>query len=257
MPGRGACRLRTFDLDVNFDMDDAVACRATAWFHAAPPPAVPLGATAFPNLFTHSTQQNVRVASILRDGLVSNLRNRLSSVASQELVSLLLLLQDFMPLVEHDERFLHGGLPFTTKTAYKLLSSEPHEDPHALLIWSSRVPSKVKVFAWLLFRARLNCKANLYQKHISPDSRCPCCNHHYEDTDHIFLHCPLTCRIWQRLGILMPDYTEELWDIRDPVSTTRSMWPFILLLFLWKIWAARNAMTFCSIDQHSAITINL
>ncbi|KAE8772586.1 Myosin-2 heavy chain [Hordeum vulgare] len=123
-----------------------------------------------------------------------------------------------------------------------------------MVLWSFLQGQSVCVAA---IPARLNCKANLYQKHISPDSRCPRCNHHYENTDHIFLHCPLTRRIWQRLGILTPDYIEELWDIHDPVSTTRSIWPFILLLLLWKIWAARNAMTFRSIDQHSAITIRL
>ncbi|KAE8813629.1 hypothetical protein D1007_09131 [Hordeum vulgare] len=137
------------------------------------------------------------------------------------MISLLLLLQDFIPSTEDDERFLHGGLPFTTKTAYKLLSIEPHEDPHASPIWFSGVPSKVKVFARLLFRSRLNCKANLHQKRISSNSRCPRCNHDYEDIDHIFLRCPLAGRIWQRLGITTPGCVDELWDIHDPVYPTR------------------------------------
>uniref|UniRef100_A0A8I6XRT9 Uncharacterized protein n=1 Tax=Hordeum vulgare subsp. vulgare TaxID=112509 RepID=A0A8I6XRT9_HORVV len=95
----------------------------------------------------------------------------------------------------------------------------------------------------------------MHQKHISPSSRCPRYNHDYEDTDHIFLRYPLAGRIWQRLRIAVPDCTDELWDIHDPLSPMRPIWPFILLLILWKIWDARNAKTFCFIDRHSATSI--
>lgn len=103
---------------------------------------LPLAYT-FPNLFSHSHVPLVRVANIMRFGLDSNLRNRLTFVATQELVSLLSLLQDFMPSPEQDERFLLGGSRFSTKEAYAVLLREPDNDLNAPLIWRSQVPNKI------------------------------------------------------------------------------------------------------------------
>src|SRR4051812_40065311 len=49
---------------------------------------------AFPHLFSHSIDDKVLVANVWESGLLANLRCRLSRLASQELDSLLSLLQD-------------------------------------------------------------------------------------------------------------------------------------------------------------------
>lgn len=61
-----------------------------------------------------------------------------------------------MPSVELDSRII-GGLKFTTKRAYDL-PREDEVDKSAQLSWWSRIPNKVQVFAWLLFRNHLNAK---------------------------------------------------------------------------------------------------
>ena len=71
-------------------------------------------ATTYPHLFSHSTQKLVKVANILRFGLETNLRNCLSLTAETELVSLLAVLQDFVPSSEEDQRFLLRGHAFST-----------------------------------------------------------------------------------------------------------------------------------------------
>lgn len=156
---------------------------------------------SFPCLFSHSVEPFARVANIIRFGLNFNLRDRLTLAASTELVSLLSLLQDFMLSNEQDQRFLKGGLDFSTKRAYEILSQEPQDDLHAKLIWKSRVPSKIKVFAWLVFKGRLNTKAKLAHKSITPNADCPRCSFNHEDMDHLLIACPLAARIWQRLRI--------------------------------------------------------
>ena len=93
--------------------------------HGSPP--TPL-AHAFPHLFSHSTLQLVKVANVLRYGLKANLRNRLSFLAEQELVVLLAVLQDFAPMTEEDQMFLHQGLDFSTKHAYGALMARPYMD---------------------------------------------------------------------------------------------------------------------------------
>lgn len=105
-------------------------------------------------------------------GLLTNLTNRLTNAASSELVALSLLLQDFQLSDSPDERFLVHGPSFSSKAVYDILMQEVVEDDHADLIWRSRNPSKIKIFAWLLFRGRLNTRANLMlTARVAP--RCP------------------------------------------------------------------------------------
>ena len=106
------------------------------------------------------------MANILRFGVEANLRNRLCLMAEQELVSLFAILQDFVPSEGEDQWFLRHGICFSTKHAYGVLITRPDADLMAPLIWSAKVPRKLKVFAWLLFKDRLNTRVNLACKHI-------------------------------------------------------------------------------------------
>ena len=137
------------------------------------------------------------VAAVLNHSLESILRNRLTSNAASELCSLLSLLQDFQVSPGSDERYLNGGLTFSTRAAYQLVMADTDDNAHAIAIWSSCVPNRVKIFAWLLFRGRLNSKSNLIRKHIVPDALCPRCGFDGETASDIFLDCPRAQRIWQ------------------------------------------------------------
>lgn len=48
-------------------------------------------------------------------------------------------------MIDHDVRFLIGGLPFSTRAAYMLSVVEEDKDTHATTIWSSKVPNRVKI----------------------------------------------------------------------------------------------------------------
>uniref|UniRef100_A0A8R7UT99 Reverse transcriptase zinc-binding domain-containing protein n=1 Tax=Triticum urartu TaxID=4572 RepID=A0A8R7UT99_TRIUA len=50
------------------------------------------------------------------------------------------------------------GLPFSSKNTYHLLIGQPNHDISTHLILATRVPIKVQVFAWLLFKDHLNSK---------------------------------------------------------------------------------------------------
>lgn len=178
------------------------------WIHNQPL------ATLFPCLYSHTTIPLARVAAVLNHGLETILRNRLTSDAATELCVLLSLLQDFRLSTGPDERYLNGGLCFSTRAAYALTmgSHDDDHDGHAVAIWSSRVPNRVKIFAWLLFRDRLNSKSNLQRKHIVTDSLCPRCGYDGETSSHIFLNCPLSQRIWQRIGISPSTTIDGLWN---------------------------------------------
>ena len=68
------------------------------------------------------------MANILHFNIEANLHNRLYLTAEQELVSLLAILQDFMPSVEEYQRFLHRGNAFSTKHAYGTLMASLDND---------------------------------------------------------------------------------------------------------------------------------
>ena len=145
-------------------------------------------------------------------------------VTAVELDEVLSLLQDFRLEHQPDQRFTVHGLPFS-KNAYAQIIAEDDVDPNAALIWVSKAPNKVKVFAWLLFKDRLNKIANPLRKGIGSNSSCPICVAPSEDVLHLFLLCPFARQVWWRLG-LMP---HQAWDVGALEGLKPSVWPTVLL----------------------------
>lgn len=141
---------------------------------------------------------------------------------------MLSLLQDFRLEHQPDQRFIVHSLPFS-KNAYTQIITEDDVDPNAALIWVSKAPNKVKVFAWLLFKVRLNKIENLLRKGIRPNSSCPICVAPSEDVLHLFLLCPSARQVWWRLGLMPPDNLHQAWDISAPEGLKPSVWPTVLL----------------------------
>jgi hypothetical protein len=79
----------------------------------------------------------------MQTGLLSNLQNGLTNVASIELDYVLCLLRDFSLNDDKDDKFLHHGSSFSTKQAYALLHEGQDIDANATLIWDSKVQIKV------------------------------------------------------------------------------------------------------------------
>uniref|UniRef100_A0A453HU93 Uncharacterized protein n=1 Tax=Aegilops tauschii subsp. strangulata TaxID=200361 RepID=A0A453HU93_AEGTS len=123
--------------------------------------STPLAKT-YPHISTHSTSPSVLVSHVMHDGdgLLANLRNRLTLVAYVELMSVLSLLQDVTTSDTPDDRFLTHGSSFTSRCAYSLVSSNHRFDLNTGYIWGSKAPIKVKIFGWLLCRDRLSTMVN-------------------------------------------------------------------------------------------------
>lgn len=110
----------------------------------------------------------------MQEGVLGALRNRLTAAATVELASLLSLLQVVQLNEDADERKMLNGKPFSSRAAY----ASPHDcdnDSDSRLLWSSRVPNKIKIFGWLLHLNRLNTRANLHHKNIIESPHCPRC----------------------------------------------------------------------------------
>lgn len=123
---------------------------------------------------------------------------------------------------------------------------------------------RLKIFGWLLFKDRLNCKSNLFHKNIGDDAACPHCDAPCEDVVHIFLQCPQAVQVWMALGLSTPHFTDLIWDVHTLVDN--DLWNSVAISILWKIWDSRNthasrneirivATTIRSIGEHFTLWI--
>ncbi|CAD6247846.1 unnamed protein product [Miscanthus lutarioriparius] len=120
-------------------------------------------AVCFPALFSHCSRTLANVHDTLTAGLSSFLQPRLSQQATNELHILLDTVATTQLLHSPDQRrLLCSGLPpFTSRGAYQLLHADDVDLEGPKLIWSCRLPGKIKFFGWLLHFDRLNYRANL------------------------------------------------------------------------------------------------
>jgi hypothetical protein len=154
-------------------------------------------------LFTHTTMPNVSVQCVFQNDFDLRLCPRLTNAASQQLGSLFSLLQGFNLSDSPDVRLLKlTGWPYKTRDAYAALDSAGDStDTHGRRIWVTRLPNKVKVFAWLYFKNRLSTRVNLHAKNIVDGDQCQCCSGHSEDRHHVFFSCRDSLSIWARIGM--------------------------------------------------------
>jgi hypothetical protein len=102
-----------------------------------------------------------------------------------------------------DERLLTlSGKPYTSRSAYAALDQVAGTpDAHGRHIWTTRVPNKVKIFAWLYFKDRLSARTNLFAKHILDYESCQRCSNATEDCLHVFFGCPTSAELWEKIGL--------------------------------------------------------
>jgi hypothetical protein len=138
---------------------------------------VPRGplATRFPALYSHCTRPQATVAMVASLGL--DLRPRLTAAAEAELPAVLQLARG--ALLQDGPDLRHMASPasprFSTRQAYRLLSPVHPPDPSSGISWSLRLPSKVKMFAYLADIDRLSSRTNLFAKSCAPSAVCAAC----------------------------------------------------------------------------------
>jgi hypothetical protein len=157
-------------------------------------------------------------------------------------------LQEFELRDGADERLLKTtGKPYTSKAAYAALDrTQEMPDMHGRHIWATRVPNKVKVFAWLYFKNRLSTRSNLHDKHVLDDDQCQRCGRAVENRHHTFFLCSLSSEVWRKTGLEGAASTtdEDIWNYATPPNLDAQLWPFVLLTILWRLWDARNGEIF-------------
>jgi hypothetical protein len=197
-------------------------------------------------LFSHCVQPDITVQATFGVPLHEQLRPRLTNCATEEKRMLHDCLLQITLSETPDTRSLthHPHHPLNTREIMYALQLDEQPDPVAHCIWSTNLPKKVQFFAWLLHHGRLNTRSSVYRRNIREldESYCERCVGILEDDDHIFTQCPSAKTVWALLG------TEHLsGDCRRPWILGKEQVAVhldVILLILWHIWKARNAMIF-------------
>jgi hypothetical protein len=142
-----------------------------------------------------------------------------------------------------------GGGCLTTSALYKLCSDGGVHDGNTDFLWQNSAPPRVKFFAWLLVKGRIQCRSNLLRKGIleADGSRCPICDAHLETPAHIMFHCSFARQFWAALG--SPSVADDAALATAsvcplPASTPTRSASTLRLLCFWHLWKHRNGVVF-------------
>jgi len=110
---------------------------------------------------------------------------------------------------------------------------------------------KIRIFLWQLCHHALPSRGTLLRRGIQLDPVCPACREDFEDSDHIFMSCPMAHKVWE-LAVT------HQWLPNIPFAHTgaslseelhllaQNQYPQLsrVVLLLWSIWKSRNALVF-------------
>ena len=165
----------------------------------------------FADLYRVISVKNLTVSNVLGNSfpLAWNLNFRRNLTDSeidllQRLMSSLSLVRFSPSLADSRAWSLSSSGLFTVKSFFLALSkvSNPILFLPAKFLWSSKAPSKVKALAWIVAHGKVNTNDKL-QLRRPYKSLCPqwciLCKGNGESIDHLFLHCPVTIGLWNKL----------------------------------------------------------
>jgi hypothetical protein len=166
-----------------------------------------------------------------------------------ELVTVRSIIDDIALSQGEDQRVIDSpsGPPFSTREAYRALSSGRPVDVSASTTWALRLPSKLKIFAYLADIDRLSTRANLFYKNCAPSAVCAACPA-IETGRHIFFDCPPAAAFWRCLRVNVPTDEFSIWDLPPPIRTAIDAWRSAVAALLWSLWKARNDRVFNDTD---------
>ena len=151
-----------------------------------------------------------------------------------------------------------GSGLFTCKSLFKTLIDKPTFTPFNFyhFIWKISIPSKLRVFGWLLILKKLNTQDLLQKRqpllYVSP-SWCVMCKKGSETVNHLFLHCSVAQKVWTNI---LQKFTIS-WVLPQDINhlilgdfmfgrdrRTKLLWSLVIFAVLWTLWRERNQRIF-------------
>lgn len=156
----------------------------SAWIDASPLKLL------HPNLFKHSRRKNRSVAqALLEDRWVSDLAHGDTGSIAQEVLNLHRRLQSYHLQEASQDQIawkIEASGQYTAHSAYRAQFQGSVQTQFRELIWTTRAPAKLKIFAWLLHQNRLWCNDRLQRRGWPNSYFCPLCLRNLESSEHLF-----------------------------------------------------------------------
>jgi hypothetical protein len=202
----------------------------------------------YPNLYNIVRNKSATVANIFSTRPLNiSFRRSLVDANLQSWHNLVLRIADIQ-LTDQTDIFrwsLNSSGQFSVSSMYQaMLDSDII--PHNIFLWKLKIPLKVKVFLWLLFRKEILTKDNLVKRNWHRNEQyCFCQN--YETIQHLFFDCKLAKFIWTIIyftfGLEFPVSINSAWTL-NMNSRTRKLVPVGIGTMLWSMWLSRNDIAF-------------
>lgn len=143
---------------------------------------------------------------------------------------------------------------YTASSAYGAFFSGREAAPCADDLWSSRAPSRCKVFAWLALRGPCWTANRLSRRGMPHPAHCPFCDQEPETISHLLVGCVFARQIWdiflrrrRRLDLIPSGQLGLLpwWSgLTFADRRTRRDFATRIVLICWCLWRHRNAIVF-------------
>jgi hypothetical protein len=116
-------------------------------------------------------------------------------------------------------------------------------------LWKIKIPLKIKVFIWLLYRESILTKDNLVKRNWHGDVKCCFCDSH-ETIQHLFFDCALAkfiCRvIYITSSLSIPNNIKHVFGgwVQGMNDKDRKLLLARVGAMLWSIWLSQNDIVF-------------
>ncbi|KAK9045708.1 hypothetical protein V6N11_051617 [Hibiscus sabdariffa] len=157
---------------------------------------------------------------------------------------------------------------FELKSAYSTMvgSLWAPKQPIWIIIWSLKVPQRVRLFLWIAYQQKLMTNGERCCRHFSSSPRCSDCSSYTETVIHALRDCNVTHRLW--LQILPATLTRHFFSMNlhtwfsCNLSTNflhpvlKLSWNILFASLTWQLWKRRNNFVFNNISSSETDTIN-
>jgi len=195
----------------------------------------------------------------IRDGLPRPLLQKISLCDAAPIINDLRPLQPIQHVFSDTRdrlkwRWTNTGL-YTASSFYKTMMYGGRIRCRFHEIWTSRTPSKVRIFTVLLLQDKLLTHEVMVRRSINCERRCVMCDTcELETAVHLILSCSYAERVWRYLDtqlgfkIMVPRETMgDTWDGSKrsrPRAVGKISWTSRFMCALWMLWKQRNEKIF-------------